>query len=140
MGLFGRSADLFNMPNFEYKHLSHHFKFTSQQSKMNDTPASGERVQKYVFNFEIYRFAKKRPNYPILPYAIGTLMSMLIGLFHARHCLPDGILKTIVTALIISQIRYCYTVYGNGSKKTSTDLTKIFNPLVPSKNRFFCNG
>ena len=47
------------MPNFEYKHLSHHFKFTSQQSKMNDTPASGERVQKYVFNFEIYRLAKK---------------------------------------------------------------------------------
>ena len=26
---------------------------------MSDTPASGERVQKYVFNFEIYRFAKK---------------------------------------------------------------------------------
>ena len=37
---------------------------------MNDTPASGERVQKYVFNFKIYRFAKKRPNYPILPYYI----------------------------------------------------------------------
>ena len=43
VGLFGRSADLFSMPNFEYKHLSHHFMFTSKQSKMNDTPASGER-------------------------------------------------------------------------------------------------
>ena len=36
---------------------------------MNDTPASGERVEKYVFNFEIYCFAKKRPIYPILPYS-----------------------------------------------------------------------
>ena len=67
--LFGRSADLFSMPNVEYKHLSHHFNFTSLQSKVNDTPASGEGVQKYVFNFKIYRFAKrKRPIYPILPY------------------------------------------------------------------------
>ena len=66
--LVGRSADLFSMPKFEYKHLFHHFKFTSQENKMNATPASVERVQKYVFNFEIYRFVKKRPIYPILPY------------------------------------------------------------------------
>ena len=32
------------------------------------TPASAERVQKFVFNFEIYRSPKKRPIYPILPY------------------------------------------------------------------------
>ena len=31
-------------------------------------PASAERVQKCVYNFEIYRFLKKRPIYPILPY------------------------------------------------------------------------
>ena len=67
-GLFGRSADIFSMPKFEYKHLSYHFKVTSQQSKMNATPASVERVQKYVFSFEIYRFVKNRPIYPILPY------------------------------------------------------------------------
>ena len=42
---------------------------------------------------------------------------MLIGLSHARHCLPDGVLKTIVTALVISRIQYCFTVYGNGSQK-----------------------
>ena len=35
---------------------------------MNATPASLERVQKYVTNFELQRFLKKRPNYPILPY------------------------------------------------------------------------
>ena len=37
---------------------------------MNATPASVERVQKYVLNFDIYRFVKKRPIYPILPYLI----------------------------------------------------------------------
>ena len=34
---------------------------------MNDTPASGERVQKYVFNLEIYRFAKKAAKLPHPP-------------------------------------------------------------------------
>ncbi|KAF0310970.1 Histone acetyltransferase KAT7 [Amphibalanus amphitrite] len=42
-------------------------------------------------------------------------MGVLIGLSHARHCLPDGILKTIVTALVISRVQYCLTVYGNDS-------------------------
>ncbi|KAF0287552.1 Protein CASP [Amphibalanus amphitrite] len=32
-------------------------------------------------------------------------MGVLIGLSHARHCLPDGILKTIVTALVISRVQ-----------------------------------
>ena len=32
------------------------------------TPVSAERVQKYVFNFEMHRFLKKRPIYPILLY------------------------------------------------------------------------
>ena len=34
---------------------------------MNDTPASGERVQKFVFNFEIYRFARKAAKLPHPP-------------------------------------------------------------------------
>ena len=32
------------------------------------TPVSAERVEKYVFNFEIYRLLKKRPIYPIFSY------------------------------------------------------------------------
>ena len=35
---------------------------------MNVPPVSVERVQKCVVNFGIYRFLKKRPIYPILPY------------------------------------------------------------------------
>ena len=38
---------------------------------MNDTPASGERVQKYVFNFEIYRFAKKAAKLPHPPLHVS---------------------------------------------------------------------
>ena len=43
---------------------------------MNDNPASGERVQKYVFNFEIYRFAKKNGQFtPSCPtWKDGTKM------------------------------------------------------------------
>ena len=31
--------------------------------------------------------------------------------------LPDGVLKTIVSALVISRVRHCLTVYGNGPQK-----------------------
>ena len=54
-------------------------------------------------------------------------VGVLIGLSHARHCLPDGVLKTIVTALVISRVQYCLTVYGNGSQKNFDRLQKIFN-------------
>ena len=54
-------------------------------------------------------------------------MGLLIGLSHARHCLPDGVLKIIVTALILSRIQYCLPVYGNGSQKNFDRLQKILN-------------
>ena len=46
---------------------------------MNDTPASGERVQKYVFNFEIYRFAKKAAKlpHPPLPNLVSIAKNFL---------------------------------------------------------------
>ena len=55
-----------------YKHLSLHFQFASQESKIIATPASAERVQKCVFNFEIYCFLKKTTNLPHLPYVPGV--------------------------------------------------------------------
>ena len=36
---------------------------------------------------------------------------LLIGLFHARHCLPDGIIRMLVTALVVSRIQYCLSAY-----------------------------
>ena len=52
---------------------------------------------------------------------------LLIGLSHARHCLPDGIVSLLVTALVISRIQYCLTVYGNGSQKNFDRIQKILN-------------
>ena len=52
---------------------------------------------------------------------------LLIGLSHARHCLPDGIIRMLVTALVISRIQYCLTVYGNGSQKNFDRLQKVLN-------------
>ena len=37
---------------------------------MNATPASVERVQKYVFNFEIYCFMKRAVNLPHPPLVV----------------------------------------------------------------------
>ena len=56
------------MLKFEDKYLSYHFKFLSQEINMTATPASVEKLQKYVFNFKLYRFLQKRPIYPIIPY------------------------------------------------------------------------
>ena len=54
-------------------------------------------------------------------------MGLLIGLSHLRHYLPDGVIKTIVTALVISRVNYCLSVYGNGTKKNLSRLQKILN-------------
>ena len=40
---------------------------------------------------------------------------ILIGISHLRHYLPPVTLPQIVTALVVSYIRYCLVVYGNGS-------------------------
>ena len=54
-------------------------------------------------------------------------VGLLIGLSHVRHYLPDGVLRTIVSALVVSRVRYCLTVYGNGSQKNFDRLQKIMN-------------
>ena len=41
-----------------------------------------------------------------------------IGLSHARRLLPSSVITTLVTALVLSQVQYCMSVYGNGTKKT----------------------
>ena len=49
---------------------------------------------------------------------------LLVGLSHARHCLPDGITRMLVTALVVSRIRYCLSGYGNGSPQKIDRLKK----------------
>ena len=52
---------------------------------------------------------------------------ILVGVSHLRHYLPPSTLTTIVSALVFSHVRYCLTVYGNGSAKNLQTLQKILN-------------
>ena len=52
---------------------------------------------------------------------------ILIGLSHVRHQIPPDLLPTLVNALVISHVRYCLTVFGNGSEKNIQRLQKILN-------------
>ena len=54
-------------------------------------------------------------------------VGVLSAISHLRHCLPSGTLTTIVTALVFSHIRYCVTVFGNGSAKNLEVVQKIMN-------------
>ena len=52
---------------------------------------------------------------------------VLIGLSHCRHYLPDGVIKVLVTALVLTRIRYCLTVYGNSIQRNFDRLQKLQN-------------
>ena len=52
---------------------------------------------------------------------------MLIALSHARRSLPHAIVSMLVSALVLSQIRYSLPVYGNGTKKNMDRIQKILN-------------
>ena len=51
---------------------------------------------------------------------------ILIGLSHIRH-FPAEILPTIVTALVLSRVRYCLPVYGNDSRQNLNKIQKVLN-------------
>ena len=50
---------------------------------------------------------------------------ILTGLCHIRHYIPRSAMVTLTTALVISQIRYCISVYGNSTKKNMERVQKI---------------
>ena len=56
-------------------------------------------------------------------HCVGTLT----GLSHLRSCLPISVVSTLVSALVLSQIRYCLSVYGNGTKTNISRLQKVIN-------------
>jgi len=64
---------------------------------------------------------------------------ILIALSHLRHYLPPETLPEIVTALVISHIRYCLAVYGNGTAKNLAIIQKIMNfaaRVISGKRKF----
>ena len=52
---------------------------------------------------------------------------ILSGLSHLRHHIPSRALKTLVTALVLSHVRYCISIFGNGTKGNLDRLQKIIN-------------
>ena len=52
---------------------------------------------------------------------------ILSGLSHLRGRLPSHVISVLVNALVLSQVRYCITIYGNGSKKNIARIQKIIN-------------
>ena len=52
---------------------------------------------------------------------------ILIGLSHVRHQIPSSLLPTIVDALVLSHVRYCLAVFGNGSENNMQRLQKVIN-------------
>ena len=51
----------------------------------------------------------------------------LAGLSHLRGYLPPSVISALVNALVLSQIRYCISVYGNGTQKNMSRLQKVIN-------------
>ena len=52
---------------------------------------------------------------------------ILSGLSHLRGHMPSSVIYTLVDALVLSQVRYCLTVYGNGTQKNIARIQKIIN-------------
>ena len=52
---------------------------------------------------------------------------ILIGLSHVRHQIPTDLLPILVNALVLSHVRYCLAVFGNGSEKNMQRLQKVLN-------------
>ena len=52
---------------------------------------------------------------------------ILVSLSHLRHFLPAEILPDIVSALVLSHIRYCLVVYGSGSARNLHRIQKLLN-------------
>ena len=58
---------------------------------------------------------------------VHKCIGILIGLRHLRHYLPRRALLAIVQSLVISRVRYCISVYGNGPSANDTRLLKVVN-------------
>ena len=66
---------------------------------------------------------------------------MLTGLVHLRHYLPETVLSTLVSALVLSHVRYCLTVYGKGTAKNLNRVQKILNlsaRVITGRKKFDC--
>ena len=64
---------------------------------------------------------------PHVNQLVAKCTGLLIGLSHARHCIPHDVLPTLVNGLVIALIRYGIAVYGNCAAQSVTRVQKLLN-------------
>ena len=72
-------------------------------------------------------------------HVVSKCSGSLVALTHAKHSLPRTSLKPIVTALVMSIIRYCISIYGTCSKKELHRIQKMINfgaRVISGKKKF----
>ena len=52
---------------------------------------------------------------PHISHIFRKCTGFLVGLSHAKHSLPSGLMPHIIDALVLSNVRYCISIYGNCS-------------------------
>ena len=64
---------------------------------------------------------------PHVDQVVRSCTVILLGLSAARHWLPQEVLVTLVNSLVLSRIRYCFSVFGNSSRETQNKVQKLIN-------------
>ena len=73
---------------------------------------------------EMDRYMTFRPHMNLLT---GRCTGILLGLGAARHWLPRCIVTMLVDCFVLSQLRYCISVFGNASCETRDRIQKLIN-------------
>ena len=61
---------------------------------------------------------------------VGKCTGMLLAISHARHSLPSDVISTLVTALVVSHIRYCISIYVTFGQDQVHRVQKLLNFCV----------
>ena len=61
---------------------------------------------------------------------VGKCTGMLLALSHAKHSIPSDVISTIVTALVVSHIRYCVSIYATRGQAQLDRMQKLLNFCV----------
>ena len=72
-------------------------------------------------------------------HVVAKCSGSLLALMHAKHTLPKASIKTIVTALVMSIIRYCVSIYGTCTKAELHRIQKVINfgaRVISGKKKF----
>ena len=64
---------------------------------------------------------------PHIDQLVPKCSGMLLALNHAKHVIPTGVLKNLITALVSSIIRYCMSVYGICNQTQLHRVQKLVN-------------